>query len=278
MATKKIIRPAQMLVSICLVLSFSISKMYAQKNDRIQIVLLGTFHLTPSTADLYKNKKIDLHSSVKDKEILEVVNKLVAFKPSQICLEYPMEDQPEMDSIYNAYTKGRYKLADNERDLFGFQAVKKLGIQSPTCINYSFGKFNADTVNNFALQNNQKDILDALQKLSTSFVNEIDSNLAKMSLRNFLIYCNTTVALQTNLSLYTTYFTKIGKDANYAGADLVADWYSTNIHIYTNILRIVKPTDKRVIVLFGQGHIPILKHLFSTNPQFEVIEAKDILK
>jgi Family of unknown function (DUF5694) len=266
------------LVSISLITCFFIPEIYAQKNNRIQIILLGTFHLTPSSVDLYKNKKIDLHSAVKEKEIQEVVNKIVAFNPTQICLEYPMEYQQEMDSIYAAYKMGHYKLHDNERDLFGFQAVKKLGIQSPTCINYSFGKFDADTVNNFALQNGQKDILDTLQKLSVSFINEIDSNLSKLSLCNFLIYCNAEEAIQKNLSLYTTYFAKIGKDKNYAGADLVADWYSTNIHIYTNILRIVKPTDKRIVVLFGQGHIPILKHLFSTNPDFEVIEAKDILK
>jgi len=75
-----------------------------------------------------------------------------------------------------------------------------LGIQSPTCINYSLGKFDADTVNNFALQNGQKYILDTLQKLSAGFINEIDSNLTKLSLRNFLIYCNDAAALQKNLS------------------------------------------------------------------------------
>ena len=268
----------QILLSISFAICFSIPKIYAQKIDKIKIVLLGTFHLTPSNTDVYKNKKIDLHSVVKEKEIQEVVNKLAAFGPNQICLEYPMEDQSEMDSIYNAYKMGSYKLADNERDLFGFQAVKKLGIKSPTCINYSFGKFPADTVTSFAAQNDQKNILDILQKSASSFKDEIDDNLTKMSLRNFLIYCNTSEALQKNLSLYTQHFTKIGKDRNYVGADLVAEWYSTNIHIYTNILRIIKPTDKRIVVLFGQGHIPILKHLFSNNSDFEVIEVEDILK
>jgi hypothetical protein len=271
-------RIRKVLLCSALAICCFVTKIDAQKQDKIQIVLLGTFHLTPSTVYLYKNKKIDLHSPVKEKEIQEVVNKIVAFTPTQICLEYPMENQAEMDSIYTAFKTGSYKLRDNERDLFGFQAVKKLGIQSPTCINYSFGEFDADTVNNFALQNGQKNILDTLQKLSTDFINEIDSKLAKLSLRNFLIYCNGKDALQKNLSLYTTYFAKIGKDTNYAGADLVADWYSTNIHIYTNILRAVKQTDKRIVVLFGQGHIPILKHLFSTNPDFEIVEAKDILQ
>lgn len=278
MTSNKFNRVGQILFSILFLTFCTLSNIYAQKKDKIQIVLLGTFHLTPSTSDVYKNKKVDLNTPTKQKEIQEIVSKLVAFNPSQICLEYPMEYQLEMDSIYNAYKMGRYKLRDNERDLFGFQAVKKLGINTPTCINYSFGKFNADTVNNFALKNNQTNILELLQNAGSSFINEIDSNLTKVSLRDFLLYCNTNDALQTNLGLYTKYFTKIGKDKNYVGADLVADWYSTNIHIYTNILRIIKPTDKRIIVIFGQGHIPILKHLFSNNSDFEVIQVRDILK
>ncbi len=278
MTSNKFNRVGQILFSILFLTFCTLSNIYAQKKDKIQIVLLGTFHLTPSTSDVYKNKKVDLNTPTKQKEIQEIVSKLVAFNPSQICLEYPMEYQLEMDSIYNAYKMGRYKLRDNERDLFGFQAVKKLGINTPTCINYSFGKFNADTVNNFALKNNQTNILELLQNAGSSFTSEIDSNLTKLSLRNFLIYCNSKEALQTNLGLYTKYFTIIGKGKNYVGADLVADWYSTNIHIYTNILRIIKPTDKRIVVIFGQGHIPILKHLFSNNSDFEVIEVKDILK
>ncbi len=256
----------------------TIFKVYGQKKDKIQIVLLGTVHLTPSTSDIYKNKKIDLNSPEKQKEIQAVVNNLVAFKPSQICLEYPMEYQWEMDSIYNSYTTGGYKLKDNERDLLGFQAVKKLGIKSPTCINYSFGKFDAGPVSNFAIQNNQKNILDLLHHSGSNFTTEMDSKLTQLTLQEFLIYCNSKDALQTNLGLYTKYFTRIGKDTNYVGADLVADWYSTNIHIYSNILRIIKPTDKRIVVIFGQGHIPILRHLFDNNSDFEVVEVKNILK
>jgi hypothetical protein len=71
---------------------------------------------------------------------------------------------------------------------------------------------------------------------------------------------------------------KVGKDQEYVGTDLVADWYNTNLHIYTNILRLIQPTDKAILVIFGQGHIPILKHLFESNPDFEVVEIKDVLK
>ena len=90
----------------------------------------------------------------------EVVNKIAAFRPNQICLEYPIENQLEMDRIYHAYKVGQYALRDNERDLFGIQSAKKLGLKNLTCINYSFGKFDFDTVVNFAKQNNQQTYMD----------------------------------------------------------------------------------------------------------------------
>ena len=133
MTTKTINSSRQILLSILFFICSTSFDIYAQKKDKIQIVLLGTFHLTPSSEDVYKNKKIDLNSPKKQKEIQEIVSKLVTFNPSQICLEYPMENQSEMDSIYNAYKIGRYKLRDNERDLFGFQAVRELNIRTPTC-------------------------------------------------------------------------------------------------------------------------------------------------
>jgi hypothetical protein len=107
---------------------------------------------------------------------------------------------------------------------------------------------------------------------------EFNSKLATLSIKESLIYLNSKRALQLNLGIYLKYYTGIGKDEDYVGSHLVADWYATNINIYTNILRAVKPTDKAIVVVYGQGHIPILKHLFENNDNFEVIEVKDVLK
>lgn len=249
----------------------------AQKNNKIEIVFVGTVHLTPSTTDIYKNKKIDLKSDKRQNEIREVVKKIVEFKPNQICVEYMIEDQAKYDSIFNAYKGGKYKLKDNERDLFGMQAALKLGLKSPTCVNYSNAKFNMDTVTNFASHHHQENILLESQEYGTRVMAEIDNNLTSKTLREFLVYINADTELSRNLSFYTNFLARIGAGSNYVGSDLVADWYSTTIHIYANILRTIKPTDKRILVLFGQGHVPILKHLFENNPRFTVISAETVL-
>lgn len=259
---------------VCLSLPF---KLCAQTKEKVKIVLLGTVHLTPSAVDVYKNKAIDLHTEKKQNEIREIVNKIAAFNPDQICLEYPMENQSKMDSIYSAFKSGNYTLKDNERDLLGIQTAKILGLKTLTCINY-YGKFNVTPVTEFASAHGQNNVMKEFDEMARDFVKEIDYRLSEVSLKDFLIYVNSDESLMKNLSLYTKYYSKIGKDKNYAGADLVADWYSTNVHIYANILRIIKPTDKRIVVIFGQGHIPILKHLFTSNNDFEILEVSELLK
>ena len=92
-----------------------------------------------------------------------------------------------------------------------------------------------------------------------------------------MTFLNTPYALNKNLAAYTNYFVRIGKGDNYVGTDLVADWYATNLRIYTNIIRSIQPSDKKILVVFGQGHMPILKHLFESNSAFEVITVEKVL-
>lgn len=51
-----------------------------------------------------------------------------------------------------------------------------------------------------------------------------------------------------------------------------------NLQIYTNIMRHIDSTDERVMVVYGMGHIESLRHMFDSNPQFEVIAYSDVVK
>jgi hypothetical protein len=259
---------------ICLSL-FTISSLYAQQ--KIKIVLVGTMHFEPSTSDVYKNEAVDLKNAARQKQIKEVVDKFATFKPDQVCVERVLSYQKKLDSTYQAFLAGKYTLSDNEIDQLGMNTAKTMGLKQLTAIN-RFGNFDSDTVTNYAKQNGQMATMQQLDIYSKAFVGEINSNMTTLSIKDFLIYINSKKALQDNLGFYLKFMSKIGKGDDYVGSKLIADWYTTNINIYTNILRAVKPTDKAILVIFGQGHIPILKHLFENNDDFEVVEVATILK
>lgn len=54
--------------------------------------------------------------------------------------------------------------------------------------------------------------------------------------------------------------------AHYAGADLVVRWYQRNLRIMANLHRSISGPDDRVLVVYGQGHIPLLRQFTSESP------------
>jgi hypothetical protein len=57
----------------------------------------------------------------------------------------------------------------------------------------------------------------------------------------------------------------MGQQADNAGAVYVAQWYTRNCAIFANILNVIRPGD-RVVVLMGQGHEYLLRHFVELNP------------
>lgn len=266
-------RTIKMVSSFCLLLIV----FFAQAQQKIKIILVGSLHFTPSSSDVYKNNAVNINSAKRQAEVAEVVSKLAAFKPDKICIEWPYTYQFEMDSIYSEFLKGNYKLKDNERDQLAMNLGKKLQMKTLTAVN-RYGNFDNDTVVNYAMKNNQQAVTQQLELAGKSVMAEFNNKLATLSIKESLIYLNSKKALALNLGIYLKYYAAIGKGEDYIGSKLVADWYTTNINIYTNILRAIKPTDNAVVVVYGQGHVPILKHLFENNDNFEVVQVKDVLK
>ena len=60
---------------------------------------------------------------------------------------------------------------------------------------------------------------------------------------------------------------------NYEGADALSMfWMNRNLRIFRNIQNIDYNENDRILVLFGAGHISILKYLFECSPAFELID------
>jgi len=88
----------------------------------IEVMLFGTWHFSYVNADSHKTKeenKIDLNTPNRQKEILEVVERLNKFNPTIICIEG--QDQMHWDSLYHAYLNGIHTLSIHEREQLGFR-------------------------------------------------------------------------------------------------------------------------------------------------------------
>ena len=243
-----------------------------------KVFILGTFHFA-SNADIIKHNLENMLSEKRQKEIEQVVIQLSEFKPDKICIEWDAgEDQPFTDSVYGEYLNDKFTLKANEVYQIAFRLAKKLGHKKVYCIDAP-GNFLHDTLVSTAKKYNQSDWFDrhfhAVLKVAESEDSLRTINTLKENLRKI----NSKAALQFGLDVNDVFISPLlGKPGEYAGAEFLGEWYKRNIRMYSNVLRVAEAKDKRIFVLVGASHKSIMKQLFETNPQWELVDVIDYLK
>lgn len=118
----------------------------AQQGARKQIMVLGTFHFA-TNQDAIKHGEIDILSAQRQAEIQELNDKLAAFAPDRIMVEWKVvADQPYVDSTYAEYLAARFTLRKNEVYQIGYRQARRFETGPPQCIDAD-GLFLFDTLN-----------------------------------------------------------------------------------------------------------------------------------
>lgn len=249
-----------------------------ESKHKTKILLIGTIHFETPHLDVHELKTDDFLAPKRQQELEELIETLKRTNADKVMIEKPFKQQRQTDSLYTAYLENRYKLTVSEREQIGFRLAKKLNLKHINGVDIFYGMTHDSLVSVTAKEKNQLNILKELGTTANNFMSEIDGVVKRNSITGILKYLNTKELLQKNLSLYLKYYAKIGAGENYIGAESVSDWYLRNLAIYSNVITQVNANDKYVILIFGQGHIPILKHLLQNNDDFEVVEVNSVLK
>lgn len=259
-------------------------------NRKLPTVLcVGTFHFAYQNLDVYKTEKekqVDILSPKRQIEVEELVNYIAKFKPTKIIIEQEPNDST-MINRYKSYKKSKNKLGRNEIEQISFRLLDKFKLD--TLYGADAGNIFYDlyyskdstnlrpTLNNIfsGWQNYNYKCNDPVCKLNDS-LNKYQTELAlKVNLLNFFKYINTDQSLNRNYGSYFDgeYFTQ----GQYRGADALAmEWYDRNLRIFRNIQRVTTSSEDRILVLFGQGHISILKHIFECAPNYRLVKFDDL--
>ncbi|MTH16395.1 DUF5694 domain-containing protein [Flavobacterium sp. LC2016-01] len=248
-----------------------------ESKHKTKILLIGTIHFETPHTDNFELKTDDFLSAKRQSELEDLTNVLSQTKATKVMIESSIENQHSADSLYNLYLTGHYKLTVSERQQIGFRLGKKLKLNQINCIDKFYGMRDS-LVAVTAKENNQLYLLKDLGTQANVMINDYDNKLKNGTITEVLKYINKPEELKRNLSIYLKFIAKIGAGKNFAGAESVSDWYLRNLAIYSNIINQVNANDKYVILLFGQGHIPILKHLLQNNDDFEIVELSSVLK
>src|SRR5699024_5010237 len=107
---------------------------------------------------------------------------------------------------------------------------------------------------------------------------EMESDFNSHSIRDFLLKLNDRRYVEHNQQMYMK-MALIGDDDHHVGAAWTAMyWYYRNMIIYKHLLELVEHPDERVFVLYGAGHLHLLRQFIQENGDYRLENLEDSLK
>lgn len=240
-----------------------------------EILLLGSFHFLESSIDFY--------SSEIQNELDLITRKLLKFNPAVIAVEAAAKAQEYIDKSYEIFDlmdlQDRNKMQNEtlgEIYMFGQKYPITYNNESIQ-IGYRLGKMLAhskvyaiddDTILNMDVMYNKppsslKEAMNALHADMNKHMNDTIVDMYKYYNSEEWSKLNHSIYIQANM---------ISASNNYAGAEMVTKWYERNLKIFSNIQRLAD-TYRRIFIIYGAGHLKILRDLINADSNLKLIDA-----
>lgn len=278
------------LVSACLAAA-SVTPSFGATTEPIHdarephVLLLGMFHFQDAGLDGYKPRfRFDVRDPGRQREVERVVGQLAAWKPTRVLVEAPLSRQARLDSLYAIYPGGGLDTLRNETYQVGFRLAKRLGLPGVVACDAPARFLDPDMTDAeyerraAALAPTHASSPDWDARFARLYSAD-DSLKTVRPLAATLRYVNSEARLRAGHGHYLVGAMLRGAPGDYLGADgFVSGWYTRNLRIYSNIVRTLRGPDERVVVIFGAGHVPILRELFLATPVAKLDEVRDVLR
>lgn len=238
---------------------------------KTQVMVLGAYHMANPKLDLVKTELDDHLSPKRQKEIEDVLGRLAKFQPTKILVEARPSGQT--NAQYHDYLQGKYTLTANEVDQIGMRLAQRLHHADIYPVDW---RNDMDFEAVFAFAKDHDPDFTTYVNSAMADAGKMMEGLAKHTVRENLLLLNSRETLRLAHEPYIKML-RLQNGTNYPGAELVAGWYSRNLHIYANLQKLAQPND-RILMIFGSGHAPILRQLVKEDGTMDLIEPSKYLK
>lgn len=238
-----------------------------------EVLLLGTFHFANPGLDFAKGDVPDVLTEERQREIAAVVERLKQFKPNKIVVEWPADREGELNQRYAAYREGEHQSERSETYQIGFRLAKLQGLPAVHAIDVK-GDMDIGAVMAYA-QKHDPAFIGTFQSAMQEVIGPMMKMQKEAPIGDTLRKMNDPAFVERGNALYLQ-MARVGDVANPVGAEQVGIWYARNIKIFANLARLAKPGD-RIIVIYGQGHLPLLQSLIREMPGMTIVSANDHL-
>jgi len=234
---------------------------------RAEVLVLGVYHMANPGRDIFNTQADDVLAPKRQAEIARLIEVLKRFQPTRIAVEAGFGD----DAIarrFDDYAAGNHELTRTEVEQIGFRLARELAHKTVYPVDVD-GEFPFPRLSDYASAHGRTREFEALMAEIGEMVNAQNAYLASHTVLETLLYMNSDDKVAADVGFYYRQ-AHFGEPWNWAGADLISDWFRRNIRIYSNVVRLVDSPDERVLVIFGAGHLGWLQHNFASDPQLRL--------
>lgn len=247
-----------------------------------KVLLVGSWHFNYPGLDAHKTDekdRINIYSEKRQKELKELLDYIAKFKPTKIVVESGWNTGYLMYN-FRKWKKGEEELYANERSQIGMRLVERFKLDTIYGVDaYPLILELNDSRDSLAKKTYIDEILekhyfggnDEISKKYTEFYNYQDKMRVRKTLLENFKYINSDKAINRMFGAYIS-----GGQFNsqkFEGPDALSMfWMNRNLRIFKNIKNIGFKENDKIVVIFGLGHIPILKWFFEASPEFQLVK------
>ena len=234
------------------------------------VLLFGVFHFANPGRDVVRVDQVDVSTAESQAYLDGLAQRLCAFEPTAILLEFDRVREPEMRKQLDDYRANRAALGINENYQIGFRVAEACGVENLHGFDESEIGWDAEPLFEY-LEDSAPDVLEAFND-EIARIQEAEAKAHRqLGLRELLIRANDPEQDRMNKDLYLL-TNGAGAGVGFEGADATARWWHRNFRMYANIQRYAT-AGQRVLVVAGHGHTAILRDLLEIDGR---ISAHDI--
>ena len=239
--------------------------------EPVRVLLVGAYHFGNPGQDVNNMKVDDVLTPRRQAELERLATSLASFRPTAAAVERRGEAPGYLDPVFADYGSAMLAERRDERVQIGYRVAGLAGVTRVYAIDeqpadgepdyFPYGRLQA-----FLKARGREGELDSLNSAYQRFNADFKRVEPVSSVADLLLRMNSDLF---DLSGFYPTMLLYGEGEEQPGPELLAAWYLRNAKIVNKLTQVTRPGD-RVLMVYGAGHLSLLRQMIADAPGFEL--------
>jgi hypothetical protein len=239
------------------------------------LLVVGTYHMANPGQDAVNLEADDPSSPRRQQELAVLLDRLARYQPTRVAIEATYGRSPWLGR-YKDWLAGNYQLGKNEIELVGFQLARRAGLTEVSAVDFPMwmdGRIPDEIDYNWTPPASSKQ-----EPATKAAPNPEEELLRQSTVLEYIRHLNSPEYMAKDHAVYMSLLrVDTSSNAPFAQTNTLTNWYKRNFRIFTNLYRVSRPGEQRILLLIGAGHLTILRQLAIDSPDFCLADIGAVL-